>query len=134
MEGDKQLVMNYEYGTSASKAAKNSDGTFSDIKIKNMYSEAITDENLNAAYLFGVAIRTEAEKEASRKGVSVDSIITEEYINSLSAYSHGMLDTSAGKMEGTPDDVRQLLSAVKQGLRGKSELNKEETKKVRKHH
>lgn len=134
MEGDKQLVMNYEYGTSGSKAAKNSDGTFSDIKIKNMYSEAITDENLNAAYLFGVAIRTEAEKEASRKGVSVDSIITEEYINSLSAYSHGMLDTSAGKMEGTPDDVRQLFSAVKQGLRGKSELNKEETKKVRKHH
>lgn len=133
MEGDKQLVMNYEYGTSGTKAAKNSDDTFSNIKIKNMYSEAITDENLNAAYLFGVAIRTEAEKEAARKGVSVDSIITEEYINSLSAYSHGMLDTSAGKMEGTPDDVRQLLAAVKQGLRGKSELNKEETKKARKH-
>jgi hypothetical protein len=36
-------------------------------------------------------------------------------------------------MEGTPDDARQLLAAVKQGLRGNSELNKEETKKVRKH-
>lgn len=133
MEGDKQLVINYEYGTSGTKAAKNSDGTFSDIKIKNMYSEAITDENLNAAYLFGIAIRTEAEKEAARTGKNVNDYITEEYINSLAGYSHGMLDTSAGKMEGTPDDVRQLLSAVKQGLRGKSELNKEETKKARKH-
>lgn len=133
MEGDKQLVMNYEYGVNGTKEAKASDGSYTDIKIKNMYSEAITDENLNAAYLFGIAIRTEAEKEAARKGVSVDNIITEEYINSLSAYSHGMLDVTAAKMEGTPDDARQLLAAVKQGLRGKSELNKEETKKVRKH-
>lgn len=133
MEGDKQLVMNYEYGVNGTKEAKASDGSYTDIKIKNMYSEAITDENLNAAYLFGIAIRTEAEKEAARKGVSVDNIITEEYINSLSAYSHGMLDVSSAKMEGTPDDVRQLLSAVKQGLRGNSELNKEETEKVRKH-
>jgi len=133
MEGDKQLVMNYEYGVNGTKEAKASDGSYTEIKIKNMYSEAITDENLNAAYLFGIAIRTEAEKEAARKGVSVDSIITEEYINSLSAYSHGMLDVTSAKMEGTPDDVRQLLSAVKQGLRGKSELNKEETKKSRKH-
>ena len=133
MEGDTQLEMNYKSGVTGTKRAKNSDNSYSDIKIKNMYSEAITDENLNAAYLFGIAIRTEAEKEAARKGVSVDNIITEEYINSLSAYSHGMLDVTSGKMEGTPDDVRQLLSAVKQGLRGKSELNKEETKKSRKH-
>lgn len=133
MEGDTQLEMNYKSGVTGTKRAKNSDKSYSDIKIKNMYSEAITDENLNAAYLFGIAIRTEAEKEAARKGVSVDSIITEEYVNSLSAYSHGMLDVTSGKMEGTPDDVRQLLSAVKQGLRGKSELNKEETKKSRKH-
>ena len=80
MEGDTQLEMNYKSGVTGTKRAKNSDNSYTDIKIKNMYSEAITDENLNAAYLFGIAIRTEAEKEAARKGVSVDSIITEEYI------------------------------------------------------
>lgn len=133
MENDKQLVMNYEHGISGTKKAIASDGSNTTMKIKNMYSEAITDGSLNAAYLFGSTIRSEAEKEAKRTGKTVNDFITDEYINSISGYSHGMLDVTSGKMEGTPDDVRQLLNAVKQGLRGNSQLNKEETVKARRH-
>ena len=106
MEGNKNLEASYNMAVSKEKSAVAADGSVVKVKLTNVYDNKVTDEELYKMESLGRAMATRDEFN-----------YTEEELSNMKAVSHGMLDSSSGKLEGLPSRNRKLLDALVKGLR-----------------
>lgn len=88
------------------KKAVAADGSIVKVKFTNVYDNKVTEEEVYKLKSLGRAMRTQKEFQ-----------YTEEELSNMKAVSHGMLDSSSGKLEGLPSRNRKLLAALIEGLR-----------------
>ena len=106
MEGNKNLEASYNMAVNKEKSAVAADGSVVKVKFTNVYDNKVTDEELYKMESLGRAMATRDEFN-----------YTEEELSNMKAVSHGMLDSSSGKLEGLPSRNRKLLDALVKGLR-----------------
>ena len=106
MEGNKNLEDSYSKAINNEKSAVAADGSVVKVKFTNVYDNKVTDEELYKMESLGRAMATRDEFN-----------YTEEELSNMKAVSHGMLDSSSGKLEGLPSRNRKLLDALVKGLR-----------------
>lgn len=106
MEGNKNLEDSYSKAINNEKSAVAADGSVVKVKFTNVYDNKVTDEELYKMESLGRAMATRDEFNYS-----------EEELSNMKAVSHGMLDSSSGKLEGLPSRNRKLLDALVKGLR-----------------
>ena len=106
MEGNANLEESYSKAINNEKSAVAADGSVVKVKFTNVYDNKVTDEELYKMESLGRAMATRDEFNYS-----------EEELSKMKAVSHGMLDSSSGKLEGLPSRNRKLLDALVKGLR-----------------
>jgi hypothetical protein len=106
MEGNKNLEDSYSKAINNEKSAVAADGSVVKVKFTNVYDNKVTEEELYKMESLGRAMATRDEFN-----------YTEEELSNMKAVSHGMLDSSSGKLEGLPSRNRKLLDAFIKGLR-----------------
>lgn len=106
MEGNKNLETSYSMAVNNKKKVVAADGSIAKVKFTNVYDNKVTEEELHKMESLGRAMATRDEFN-----------YTEEELSKMKAVSHGMLDTSSGKLEGLPSRNRKLLEALIKGLR-----------------